>query len=250
MLKLARHNEAAEVFFSEQGEGKSVGRPSVFVRLSRCNLYCFWCDTDYTWNWKGTRYPHVRDSAVGSKFDKAEETVLMDADALTELVRRFPCHHLVITGGEPLVQMKDLAIWLTELKASFPEYHVEFETNGTLTPSVELDAVADQYNVSVKLSNSRVKESERIRPEAIRFFVASPKSNFKFVLDNNRDLEEVQSLQATFNIAPERIYLMPQGTTPGELNERMPWIQALCEQHGYQPSDRLHIHKYGSRRGV
>ena len=42
----------SEIFYSIQGEGVSIGRPSVFLRTALCNLKCKWCDTPYTWDWK------------------------------------------------------------------------------------------------------------------------------------------------------------------------------------------------------
>ena len=71
-MKLAKFGKGPEVFASIQGEGRNQGLFSVFVRTSLCNLHCVWCDTDYTWNWIGTRFAHVRDSEPGySKFDQA-----------------------------------------------------------------------------------------------------------------------------------------------------------------------------------
>jgi recombinational DNA repair ATPase RecF len=50
-----------EIFASLQGEGPSAGMPVAFIRLSRCNLACVWCDTAYTWRFDGDNRPHRDD---------------------------------------------------------------------------------------------------------------------------------------------------------------------------------------------
>lgn len=73
-----------EIFYTLQGEGPDSGRPSIFVRLSRCNLRCYFCDTE---------------------FEKGED---MELSALVlhimNLAKEHGCKLVVITGGEPLLQ--------------------------------------------------------------------------------------------------------------------------------------------------
>jgi 7-carboxy-7-deazaguanine synthase len=250
MLKLARLDGRPEIFHSIQGEGKSIGRPSVFIRLSLCNLYCTWCDTAYTWNWEGTPYTHNNDARGLAKYCKDDYMELLSDEALAGILEGIHCRNLIFTGGEPLVQQKDLRSLFRLLKQKDPHYHIEFETNGTLKPLPEIDALTDQYNVSVKLSNSGVAPEDRINPEAIRFFAASPKANFKFVVDSPGDLAEVQALIADHGIRAEAVYLMPQGTTAAQLREKAPWVADICKENNFNYTDRLHIHIWGDKRGV
>jgi 7-carboxy-7-deazaguanine synthase len=251
MLKLAKLNGRPEIFHSIQGEGKSIGRPSVFIRLSLCNLYCKWCDTDYTWNWEGTSFTHNNDARPGyAKYRKEDVIEMISDEAILDILAGISCRNLIFTGGEPLVQQKDLRSLFRLLKERDGAYHIEFETNGTLKPLPEVDALTDQYNVSVKLANSGVDREDRINPEAIRFFAASPKANFKFVVDDRSDLAEVQELVTTYRIRPEAVYLMPQGTTVALLREKQEWVAEICKAHNYNYTDRLHIHIWGDKRGV
>src|SRR5208282_3058232 len=110
----------SEIFYSIQGEGMLAGVPSVFVRTSGCNLRCTWCDTPYTsWN------PEGDDQPLGA--------ILAD-------VRRQPATHVVVTGGEPMIQegiarltgrLKDLGL------------HITMETAGTVhQPGVVCDLMS------------------------------------------------------------------------------------------------------------
>jgi organic radical activating enzyme len=243
-MKLARLGDGPEVFFSLQGEGKNQGTPSVFVRTSRCNLYCTWCDTPYTWNWIGSPFAHEQ------KFDKRSHTIELEPAEVAAWVGRWSCRRVVLTGGEPLLQAGACRELVELLRAVDATYSVEIETNGTLVPSPELDALLSQYTVSPKLASSGVEATLRSKPQALEYFARNPKSVFKFVVSDAGDAAEVALVAETYAIAPDRIYLMPRGTSPAELEARRPDVAATCLERGYRFSDRLHIHLFGNRPGV
>lgn len=250
-LKLARLNGRPEVFYSIQGEGKSLGWPSIFVRTSLCNLHCVWCDTDYTWNWKGTRFPHRNDARPGyRKFDKKDWIAECTVDEVAAMVADFPCHNVILTGGEPMIQQPVLTDLMAVLREKSDRYRFEVETNGTLLPSEAFDAAIDQYNVSPKLENSGNSRKLRERPAVYRFFAASPKANFKFVVADPADLEEVLGLIERFGIAPEKVWLMPEGSTRQTLARRRKWLVDICKDYGFRYTDRLHVQIWGSKKGV
>ncbi len=231
-----------EIFASLQGEGPSAGRPSVFIRLSRCNLACVWCDTAYTWRFSGDNRPH-RDEL---DFVRAANQLMLDEADAAARIAALGGNRLVITGGEPLLQGAALARMLAHL----PGMHVEIETNGTVEPHPALDGQVHQYNVSPKLAHSGNPAQLALVPERLAAWAADPRAWFKFVIAAPDDLAEVLALQQTHAIAAERIFLMPEGTASATLREREGWLADLCLQHGFRLSDRLHIHLYGDTRGT
>lgn len=248
-MKLAKLNGSPEIFYSIQGEGKSMGKPAIFVRTSLCNLHCIWCDTDYTWNWEKTPFKHVNDSKAGYlKYKKDEWIVELDVDEVYSEIKKHACKRVILTGGEPLMQQKELAI-LAQLLHDHG-YFIEVETNGTLKPEAKFNSIVDQYNVSPKLNNSGNSIQLREKEPAFKFFSDSDKASFKFVIDDPKDLDEVTGLILKYNIAPLNVYLMPQGTTGQALNQKQQWLVDICKEHCYNYTDRLHIHIYGDKRGV
>ena len=94
-----------EIFYSLQGEGRYTGTPAVFVRLSGCNMRCWFCDTDFS-----------------AYQEMSEEQIVAE-------VLRYPSIHVVITGGEPTIQLTPSLVNLLHQHGRY----VMMETNGTLT---------------------------------------------------------------------------------------------------------------------
>ncbi|MBB5350140.1 organic radical activating enzyme [Haloferula luteola] len=245
-MKLARLDNCPEIFHTLQGEGVSVGKAAVFVRTSRCNLHCRWCDTDYTWNFKGTPWEHDR----GIKHDKAACTFEISPASLVERLATYPCRHIVLTGGEPLLQQEELLEAIRSLRQLDPEWTFEVETNGTRIPDPAFEAVISQFNVSPKLAHSGMDAALRIVPAALTHFARNPKAWFKFVASSNADIEEIEALAQAHQIPASRIVLMPEGRTSQDLDRHSAELAARVLEKGWRFSDRLHVRLWGDRRGV
>jgi organic radical activating enzyme len=234
LLKVSRQPTGEpEIFFSLQGEGHSIGVPTVFLRLALCNLTCVWCDTRYTWDW--------------ARYDPRQEIVSLSVDDVEGRIRQYGCLHLIITGGEPMMQQNVLVPLVASLKRR--GFYIEVETNGTLSPQPQMREAISQWNVSPKLDNSGVLAGRRNVPEAIETFRDLENAYFKFVIDDRADIDEVCGLVQRYAIPPQRVILMPQGTTQQAMACRGPWVADLCIAHGFRFSPRLHILLWGDKRG-
>ena len=231
-----------EIFASLQGEGPSAGKPCAFIRLSRCNLACHWCDTAYTWRFTGDNRPH----RSGLAYDRAANQVTLSEEDAATRIAALGKPRLVITGGEPLLQAPALARML----ALLPGMAIEIETNGTVAPPPALDALVHQYNVSPKLAHSGNPADLALIPERLAHWAAEPRAFLKFVIAEPSDVEEVLGLASQFAIPRERIYLMAEGTDPATLASREHWLAQLCLDNNLTLSKRLHIELYGDTRGT
>lgn len=227
-----------EIFSSIQGEGVNTGKPVLFIRCANCNLKCWYCDSKFTWD-----------------AEELDKKVISAPVLIEEIEKQKINYHWVFTGGEPLLQQKEIQnIIKLRVKNYVVKPYIEFETNGTIIPLEDIDFYANQYNVSIKLSNSEGKDQwntyqRRINPEAIIFFNNSSKSNFKFVISDIKDLEEVRQLQSEFCISSKKIWLMPEGIQEEILKEKLKWLAQVCMDYGYNLSNRLHIVIWGNKRG-
>ncbi len=235
-----------EIFASIQGEGPSAGKPCTFIRLSRCNLACVWCDTAYTWRFAGDNRPHRDDEA----FERSANQLTLPEDDAAARIAALGGNRLVITGGEPLLQAPALTRMVTALKRLVPATHIEIETNGTALPPPALDALVDQYNVSPKLAHSGNPAELALVPERLAHWAAEPRAWFKFVIAEREDLDEVLAIQQAHAIAGHRIFLMPEGRDSETVRSRSRWLAQICSDLQFNLSDRLHIHLFGDTRGT
>ncbi len=242
-LILATDDEGGpEIFASVQGEGPSMGMPVAFMRLSRCNLACVWCDTAYTWHFQGDERPH----RGGVEYDRKANQLSLPEDEVAARIMALGQSRLVITGGEPLLQAHALGRLLELL----PDVSVEIETNGTTRAPAPLDIRIDQFNVSPKLAHSGNPAELALLPERLDAYATDPRAWFKFVIAEPVDVDEVLALRGRYRFRPGHVFLMAEGTDSETLREREKWLAPLCVRHGFRLSDRLHIHLFGDTRAT
>lgn len=233
MADAPRPLKVSEIFYSVQGEGRLVGVPSVFVRLSGCNLRCSWCDTPYA-SW-------------------APEGDEMMLGAIIGRVRRLWVRHVVITGGEPMI-FPGVKLLTERLKQD--ELHVTIETAGT----VDLEVQCDLMSISPKLSNSTphrreggkwAAQHERLRyqPDVLKSLISRYDYQLKFVVSEPADVEEARVIVREIDGDPEKVVLMPEGTSADVIFDRSQWVVEACKVHGYRYSPRLHVDLWGNQRG-
>ena len=225
--------EVSEVFESVQGEGTNAGSPCLLIRLAGCNLQCAWCDSRYAWDW--------------GQFDRAAETRRVAVEQLRERILSASVPHLVLTGGEPLLQQSSLVLLAEQLAANV---YVEVETNGTVVPSPELVARIDQWNVSPKLGNSRVPRRARIRHDALAVLRESGRAWLKLVVSPGPDFDEASALVAELDWPSQRVLLMPLARSRDQLRACATAVAQTCMARGFRYSPRLQVELFDGKRGA
>ncbi len=221
-----------------QGEGPTAGRPAMFLRLGRCNLDCSWCDTPYTWDWRGKNGPPQDPTALYP----------LTVEAAAAQVAAGGTGRVVVTGGEPLLQRSALSEFADAMITA--RHAVEVETNGTLRPPN--DMAWCQWNVSPKLATSGVADRLRLT-DALDVFAEWARRQpdtvcFKFVVTCPDDMDEIDKLAAERQLT--NVWVMPEGRDAATLCGRLGWLVPAAVERGYRVTPRLHVLAYGDRRGV
>ena len=236
----------SEIFNSVQGEGTFSGTPCIFLRLSTCNLKCSWCDTKYTWDWQN--------------YDIKKEIKEISIEKIVEKLQELSnISHLVITGGEPLLQQDKLVLLLEMLKdktskyGKYQSYQVEMETNGTIIPNNELVKLVNQWNVSPKTSNSHNErygiDLGEYYDKSLPFYKELKNAYFKFVVDKQEDLKEIEQIINKYMLPKKRLILMPQASTKDKLLEKSIWLEEFSKKNDFNFSTRLQVLLWDNQRG-
>jgi len=240
----------SEIFYSIQGEGKRTGYPSFFIRTNLCNLRCKFksgnlCDTSYTsWDFENP-------SNIGEL-------------NIFEIIKKYKKHYpadIVITGGEPTIQGKELITLCRDIKLLDSSIFITLETNGTFFDeyalNINLASISPKLKTSVPFETEfqKVHEKNRINFKALKSYqelheIGNLDIQWKFVVTGEDDIEEIHSLQKQIGFENEDVFLMPEGITEKELSEKRIMVAELCKAHHYNYTDRLHITLWGNKRGV
>lgn len=205
-----------EIFFSLQGEVRTAGAPTVFVRLTGCPLRCRYCDTEYA-------------------FTGGERLTVAD---ILQRVGDYDTRLVTVTGGEPLAQ-KDTPALLTALCDA--GYEVSLETSG----SIDVRPVDPRVSIVLDIKTPGSGESERNRLDNLGQL--SAKDQIKFVICDRADYEWSRDFIAAHDLTRVcEIWLSPEAgqVSPGELAD---WI--LQDRLPVRLQLQLHKLLWGDERG-
>jgi len=227
-----------KLFYTLEGEGEYVGYPSVFMRLSMCNLTCkgfasadspHGCDSFISWSVKN----RMTFKDVFNYMTQNSYNCYLKDGAIWK-----------ITGGEPLIQQKALLELVDQFIFRFGFLpRIDFETNATIIPDQQWLDWKATFTTSPKLSNNGDPVEKRYKPEVLKWHVKN-NSGFKFVISDEKDLTEVFEkyiFEPNIKVPKERVWLMPCCGSREEHVEKAPIIAELCKKHGLKFSPRLQL---------
>ncbi len=205
-----------EIFFSLQGETRTVGLPTVFVRLTGCPLRCGYCDTAYAFQ-GGTWY---------------------EIEAVLQQVASFGAHYVTVTGGEPLAQKPCIALLRALCDVG---YEVSLETSGAL----DVSAVDPRVVKVVDIKTPGSGEVQKNRFKNIDYL--SPHDQVKFVICHRADYDWAKEILQQYQLNTRCDVLFSpsyQVQAPGELAD---WI--LQDRLPVRLQVQLHKYLWGDTPG-
>ncbi len=233
------------IFLSIQGEGKLCGIPSLFLRVAGCNLFCEWRDDDSNPSECDTTYASYR----------VTKSLKMEVGEIYNEIKRMAREsigHIVITGGEPLLQAAPLTTLSRMLKGE--GFHITLETNGTIYDD-KLSQEISLFSISPKLSSStpqsgewaKIHEERRLNIEVLSNYIEVARRigadiQLKFVVSREGDFEEIDSLLKSLPPLPKSsILLMPAGASIEAIDKKAPLLCSYAIENGWRYCDRLQI---------
>ena len=229
-----------KVFYTIEGEGEYVGMPSVFFRLSMCNLTCKGfvsddspngCDSYISWS-------------VKNKMSFREIFEYMEKHNLVEQLRNGAIFKL--TGGEPMVNQKKLLLFIESFRDRYEFLpHIDFETNATIMPDDRwVNEFCATFTTSPKLTTNGDPEEKTYKPEVLKWHVRQ-ESGFKFVITSDRDIEEIWRKYVKddqgINVPLSRIWFMPCCGSREEHINNAPAVAEYAKAMHVGFSPRLHL---------
>lgn len=206
-----------EIFFSLQGEARTVGLPTVFIRLTGCPLRCSYCDTTYSFT-------------GGEKFTLA---------AIMQQVADYGAKYVCVTGGEPLAQPNCLPLLTALCDAG---YHVSLETSGALDVSL----VDRRVSKVVDLKTPDSGEAHRNLYENMQHLTAN--DQIKFVICSRQDYQwakfKIDEFQLNQRVSDVLLSPSHQQQDPRELAE---WI--LADKLAVRLQVQLHKYLWNNEAG-
>jgi 7-carboxy-7-deazaguanine synthase len=185
-----------EIFYSLQGEARTVGLPTVFVRLTGCPLRCLYCDTEYA-------------------FSGGE---LFSIEQIASRVAEHRPSYVTVTGGEPLAQK---SCWPLLTRLCDAGYEVSLETGG----AISLEGVDPRVVVVLDLKTPASGEMQRNDYSNIERLL--PHHQVKFVICDRADYEWARFKLDEFGLA-QRVSDLLFSPSHGQLDGRQlaEWILA------------------------
>lgn len=272
----------SELYYSLQGEGRFVGVPSVILKTFGCNFTCGsfglprgvlsqerFAVSDHNKVYPFNMFsdlPEVTsgcDSYPNWMKDFEHLSPLLETNAIVDRIMEllpfndWKNEHLVITGGEPLLEWQDSYPDLLGHKNMQKLKELTFETNGTQALSNNLKAYLKTWNqarfphadgevtfsVSPKLSNSGEPRKHAIQPDIVAEYEDYGYTYLKFVVANQADVDEALEVTRIYRsigfLGP--VYLMPVGGVESVYLLNNHRVAELAMKHGLRYSDRLQV---------
>ena len=228
-----------KAFYTLEGEGEYVGMPSVFFRMSMCNLTCegfasedspHGCDSFVSWSIKNKM-------TFNEIFEYFEEHKLVDKLREGAIFK--------LTGGEPMVQQRSL---LKFIEAFIEKYEftpiIDFETNSTIKPDERwVKDYRATFTTSPKLTTNGDPEKKTYKPEVLKWHKENG-SGFKFVINASEDIDEIWRKyvdDGDVKLPKDRIWFMPCSGSREEHVRNAPAVAEYAKAMNVNFSPRLHL---------